>query len=180
MAIAIEIGHYSLAKSVKSVLRSNLDATLSTLSGTISDYLPEDVQGSGSNIYLSDDRIPPQARQYVLISVEHTGDERVISLGTQNSTYEVRILTAVRGTQQARSGSDPAPTSEDASWQTAGLLARAVDYVLERYLVSETAIYNCMRLAQTREPLDPTRPSVCAYATRYTAYVRTRNPLGES
>ena len=179
MAIAIEIGHYSLSKAVKAALRTNLDATLATLSGSVSDFLPEDIQGSGSNIYLSDDRIPPQARQWLLISVEHTGDERVMSMGTQNSTYEVRVLTAVRGTQRARSGGDPAPTSEDASWQTAGLLARAADYVMERYLVSETAIYNFMRTGQVRQPLDPLRPSVCAYATKYTAYVRTRNPLGE-
>jgi len=179
MAILIEIGHYSLARSVKSVLRTHLDSTLTTLSATVSDYLPDDVQGSGSNIYLSDDRIPPQARQWVLISVEHTSDERVMSLGTQNSTYAIRILTSVRGTQRARSGSDPAPTSEDSSWQTAGLLARAVDYVLERYLVSETSIYNCMRQAQARQPLDPARPSVCGYVTSYNAFVRTRNPLGE-
>ena len=179
MTIAIEIGHYSLAKAVKEVLRTRLDATLATLSGTVSDYLPENIQANGKNIYLSDDRIPPQARQYVLVSVEHTADERVLSMGTQNSTFEVRILTAVRGTQQSRSGSDPAPTSEDATWQTAGLLARAADYALERYLVSETAIYNFQRLNQVRQPLDPLRPSVCAYMTRFNAFVRTRNPLGE-
>ena len=115
MAILIEVGHYSLSKSVKSVLRARLDATLATLGGTVTDYLPEDLQGAGSNVYLSDDRIPPQARQYLLLSVEHTADERVISLGPQNSTYEIRILSAVRGTQTARSGSDPAPTSEDAT-----------------------------------------------------------------
>ena len=179
MAIAIQIGHYSLSKSVKSVLRTNLDATLATLSATVTDYLPDDVQGSGSNIYMSDDRIPPQARQWILLSVEHTGDDRVMSMGTQNSTYEIRALSAVRGTTKARSGTDPAPTSEDATWQTAGLLARAVDYVLERYLVSEAAIYNVQRLASTRQPLDPLRPSVCAYVSKYQAFVRTRNPLGE-
>ena len=179
MAIAIQTGHYSLSKSVKSVLRAHIDTTLASISATVTDYLPEDLQGTGANVYLSDDRIPPQARQYVLVSVEHLADERVMSMGTQNSTFEIRILAMVRGTQRARSGSDPAPTSEDASWQTAGLLSRVVDYVLERYLISETAIYNCMRTGQTRQPLDPLRPSACGYVTKYTAYVRTRNPLGE-
>tara|TARA_R110000751_G_scaffold273332_1_gene374049 strand:- start:408 stop:947 length:540 start_codon:yes stop_codon:yes gene_type:complete len=179
VAIAIEVGHYSISKSIKSVLRARLDATLATLGATVTDYLPEDLQGAGSNVYLSDSRIPPQARQYLLISVVHTADERVISLGTQNSTYEIRILSAIRGTQTARSGSDPAPTFEDATWQTAGLLARAADYILERYLVAEASIYNVQRLRQARAPLDSLRPSVCGYVTNYQAFVRTRNPLGE-
>ena len=181
MAIAIELGHYSLSKSVKSVIRTNLDTALAAIG--VTDYLPDDIQTgatlTGMNVYLSDDRIPVQARQYCLISVEHTGDERVMSLGTQNSTYEIRILTAVKGMTQARSGTDPAPTFEDAAWQTAGLLARAIDYCLARYLVAETGIYNVLRLNQTRQSLDPQKPSVCAYVTRWTAFVRTRNPLGE-
>lgn len=179
MSIAIEVGHYSLSKSIKSVLRAHLDATLATLGGTVTDYLPEDLQGAGSNVYLSDSRIPPQARQYLLISVVHTADERVLSLGTQNSAYEIRILSAIRGTQTARSGSDIAPTFEDATWQTAGLLARAADYILERYLVAAASIYNVQRLRQVRQPLDSLRPSVCGYVTNYQAFVRTRNPLGE-
>lgn len=177
MAIAIEVGHYTLSKSVKAVVRTNLDAALLAIG--VTDYLPDDLQATGSNVYLSDERISPQARQWILLSVEHTGDDRVMSLGTQNSTFEIRVLAAVRGTTKARSGTDPSPTAEDATWQTAGLLSRAVDYVLERYLVAQSSIYNCQRVSQTRQPLDPLKPSVCGYVTRYQAWVRTRNPLGE-
>jgi len=184
VAIKIEDGHYSLSKSVKSVLRANLDSALASIGANVTDYLPDDLQGSGAllgrNVYLADDRIPPQAAQYILLSVEHTADFRVMSLGTQNSTFEVRALATVRGTTRARSGSDPSPTYEDATWQTAGLLARAVDYCLQRYLPSETGIYNVERIASARAPLDTERPNQCAYLVRWQAYVRTRNPLGES
>jgi len=183
MAIKIEDGHYSLSKSVKSVLRANLDTTIASIGVNVADYLPSDLQGSGAqlgaNVYLSDDRIPPQAAQYILLNIEHVSDFRVMSLGVQNSSFEVRAITAVRGTTRARSGTDPAPTFEDAAWQTAGLLARATDYCLQRYLISETGIYNVERIASVRAPLDAERPNQCAYLVRWLAFIRTRNPLGE-
>ena len=70
MAIAIQTGHYSLSKSVKSVLRAHIDATLASISATVTDYLPEDLQGTGANVYLSDDRI--------LTSIEKVSLERLI------------------------------------------------------------------------------------------------------
>jgi hypothetical protein len=180
MAIAIEVGHYTLSKAIKTVLRANLDAALASIG--VADYLPSDLQATGRNVYLSDDRIPPQSGQYLLINVEHTSDDRVMSLGTQNSLYTIRIKAAVRGMRQARSGTDPAPTYEDAAWQTAGVLARAADYVLERYLVKDSSAgcYNCRRVAVERQSPDPLRPNECAYIARFEAYIRTRNPLAES
>ena len=176
MAIAIQVGHYALSKAIKAVLRANLDTALASIG--VADYLPSDLQATGRNVYLSDDRIPPQSGQYLLINV----DDRVMSLGTQNSLYTIRIKAAVRGMRQARSGTDPAPTYEDAAWQTAGVLARAADYVLERYLVRDVTAgcYNCRRVAVERQSPDPLRPNECAYIARFEAYIRTRNPLAES
>jgi len=178
-AIAIEVGDYSLSKGVKAALRTNIDATITTLSATVSDYLPDDLQGSGANVYLSDLRLPPQARQWIVIGVALAENVRAITLGQQISRFEVTLTAGVQGFTKARSGVDPSPTFEDATWQTAGLLSRAADYCLERYLIAETTVYNCQRLRTARVPIDPTKPNLCAVQSVHAVWMRTRAAIGE-
>lgn len=182
--INISQGQYTLAKNLKAVLRTNLNSTLSTLSSSegVADYLPDNVQVgalTGSNIYLGDLRTEPQAKQYLLLGVSRAGQSYSLTAGLANSTYDLTIRAGVHAFRKAATGAD-VPTVSDAGFQVAGLLLRAAEYTVVRYLPQSTpGVYNV--LSRSARPLSvrPQTPNVFEYELRLTAFLRTRESFLE-
>jgi len=187
MSTLIKQGHYTLLKAVKSVLRANLDAARTALSGEgVDDYLPDAIQiGAGAlngrNIYVSDRRIPPQATQYVLLGARKVGEpRRTAALAVEDQDYELVIECGVRGFALAASGADPAPTPEDAGWQVAGVLEQLASYTLRRYLCADagSSAYNITPTGTDAVPYDRRDPARYAYTSRFTVTMRVLDARG--
>lgn len=182
---SLKTGTYTVSKSLKDVLRSNLDSALSTLGSSegVADYLPPDLQVhnsiTGSNVYLSDRRNPPQAKSWILGSVSRKREALALTIGTSNSEFEVVLLCGVRQFRRNASTSDPVPFASDAGWQVAGLLAQACAYVLRRYLAKEAGIYNLGFGGARNVPLRPQEPAVYEVESRFSVWSRTKDPFLE-
>ena len=187
MAIDISQGKYTLLKSAKSVLRANFNAVRTTLSGEgVTDYLPDPLQAdsasTGTNIYTSDQRIQPQATQYVFLEARRLASRsKPMALGVEDRDFELTALCGVKGFVQNRAATDPSPTPEDAGWQTADNLRRIVVYVLCRYLTADTTntAYWIEAADGEQQQLDARRPAEYAYKQRFIVRMRIRAPLGE-
>jgi len=187
MAIVINQGHYTLLKAAKAVIRDNFNTARAAVSGEgVTDYLPDARQDgatlNGRNVYVSQgDRIPVQATQYVLLSARKVGEaRRTAALAVEDQDYELTILCGVKWFVLASSGSDPAPTPEDAGWQTAGLLEQIASYCLRRYLCASTAssAYNITPTAMDPVPYDRRDPARYAYNSRFTITMRVLDARG--
>ncbi len=187
MTIDINQGHYTLLKACKAVIRDNFNTARATVSGEgVSDYLPDVRQDgatlNGRNVYVSQgDRIPIQASQFILLSARKVGEpRRTNALAVEDQDYELSALVGVKGMTLARAGSDPAPTPEDAGWQTAGLLEQIASYCIRRYLCASTAssAYNVTPTGFDPVPYDRRDPSKYAYLSRFTITMRVLDARG--
>ena len=187
MSIVVNQGHYTLLKTAKTVIRDNFNAVRSIVSGEgVDDYLPDARQDgatlNGRNVYVSQgDRIPPQATQYVLLAARKVGEpRRTAALAVEDQDFELTIVCGVKGYVLAASGSDPAPTPEDAGWQTAGLLEQITSYCLRRYLCASTSssAYNITPLGSDPVAYDRRDPARYAYTSRFTITMRVLDARG--
>ena len=187
MSIDIKQGHYTLLKVAKTVIRDNFNTARATLSGEgVDDYLPDARQDgatlNGRNVYVSEgDRIPPQATQYVLMSARKLGSpRRTAALAVEDQDFELTIVCGVKGFVLAASGSDPAPTPEDAGWQTAGALEQIASYCLRRYLCADTSssAYNIEPTGTDPVAYDRRDPARYAYTSRFTVTMRVLDARG--
>jgi len=187
MAITVNQGHYTLLKTAKTVIRDNFNTARSTLiTEGVDDYLPDARQDgatlNGRNVYVSQgDRIPVQATQYVLLSARRVGEpRRTAALAVEDQDFELTVTCGVKGFVLASSGNDPAPTPEDAGWQTAGVLEQIASYCLRRYLCASTAssAYNITPLGTDPVPFDRTDPARYAYTSRFTITMRVLDARG--
>lgn len=187
MSIVINQGHYTLLKTAKTVIRDNFNAARTALVGEgVDDYLPDARQDgatlNGRNVYVSQgDRIPPQATQYVLLAARKIGEpRRTAALAVEDQDFELTVLCGVKGYVLAASGDDPAPTPEDAGWQTAGVLEQIASYCLRRYLCAATSssAYNITPTGSDPVPYNRRDPARFAYTSRFTVTMRVLDARG--
>ncbi len=177
---AIDTGTYTVQKSIKSVLRTYLDTTLAALSAAgVADYLPPDLQVNGSNVYLSDERNPPQAKSWVLGKLTRAEEFLALTAGTSNSRFELQLTCGVRQFRKNAATSDPVPFVSDAGWQVSGLLTQACAYTLRRYLAKEAGIYNLAFKGSESVSPDPQTPNVYEVRSKFWIYSRTKDPFLE-
>jgi hypothetical protein len=187
MSIVVNQGHYTLLKTAKTVIRDNFNAVRTIVSGEgVTDYLPDARQDgatlNGRNVYVSQgDRIPPQATQYVLLAARKVGEpRRTAALAVEDQDFELTVVCGVKGYVLAASGADPAPTPEDAGWQTAGLLEQISSYCLRRYLCADasSSAYNITPIGSDPVAYDRRDPARYAYTSRFTVTMRVLDARG--
>lgn len=131
-------GLYTLLTGCETLIRSNyaaIKSTVDTETAGESVSLPA-LQTNGENVYIGDDRVPPQAQCWVRIAGSLSSES--VTLSRQSRTqFSLTITTGIRHNSVATS--DPSLKPGPAGWRTASLFSRAVAHTLIKHIPSSVA-----------------------------------------
>lgn len=175
MAINITQSGPYIRDQAKQVLRSGISAISSSMD------LESKIAGFGSPsptstaIYSSDGRIPPQHDAFIHISCSLENEAKAMNIGVSRSSYKLVLRCGHRQQQLKTTSVSDSPTTEDAGWTRAQLLARSVQILIDRDLIKQTGIYNTEFVSLEEVTPDDRTPGVFAYNLTMRVWCKTKH-----
>lgn len=162
---------FHILERAETMLRTNWATVAATVNGEQSEITVPTV-GAG-DIGASDDRDPPQNRQYVHLSCRRVSKSDVFSRGNSRSEFELVVVCGVMNTR--RSANDQTSTVVSAGVKTAALMNDVALTLIERHLPGQP-IYNVyLRDDAPRRPANNDKGTRYEHQARFRVFMRTYN-----